>query len=103
MPKVRRFHPLMFDELLHHPMFRESSDHAGLPVLMMFSMLRDEYPWLYELGLQLYRAIESGNSKSIERMRRTKRTIEMTLHGPMSEMMGGLGACAAGNSDYHGL
>src|ERR1700741_4338536 len=29
----RRFHPMMFEELFHHPMFRESG-HSGLPVLM---------------------------------------------------------------------
>lgn len=86
-----RLHPMMFEELFHHPMFRESQDHAGLPVLMMFSMLRDDYPWLYELGLQLYRAIESGNPKAIERARRTiADTIEVTRHGPfMHEMIGG--------------
>jgi len=83
---------MMFEELFHHPMFKESPDHAGLPVLMMFSMLRDDYPWLYELGLQLYHAIRSGNVKAIERARRTiSNTIEMTGHGGpfMGEMMGG--------------
>lgn len=92
MRKRRRFHPMMFEELLHHPMFRESADHAGLPILMMFSLLRDDYPWLYELGIQLYRAIESGNPKGIERARRTiVNTIEMTHRGPFVEMMGGPG------------
>jgi hypothetical protein len=91
MRRRRRFHPMMFEELLHHPMFNESPDNAGLPILMMFSTLRDDYPWLYELGLQLYRAIDSGNPKSIERARNTiVNTIEMTNHGPlMHEMMGG--------------
>lgn len=91
MRKNRRFHPMMFEDLLHHPMFRESPDDAGLPVLMMFSMLRDDYPWLYELGLQLYRAMENGNPKAIERARKAVvNTIEMTVHGPfMGEMMGG--------------
>jgi hypothetical protein len=90
MRRRRRFHPRMFEELFHNPMFRESG-HSGLPVLMMFSMLRDDFPWLYELGLQLYRAIEAGNPKSIERARRTiVNTIEMTREGPfMHEMMGG--------------
>lgn len=86
--KGRRFHPMLFEELFHHPIFRESD--PGLPVLMMFSVLRDDYPWLYQTGLQLYSAIESGNSRAIDRARRTiDATIEMTLHGPMSEMMGG--------------
>lgn len=90
MRRRRRLHPMMFEELFHHPMFRES-EQTGLPVLMMFSMLRDDYPWLYELGLQLYRAIESANPKAIERARSTiVHTIEMTREGPfMHEMMGG--------------
>src|ERR1044072_2148262 len=88
MRKARRFHPMMFEELFRHPRFRESPDLPGLPVLMMFSMLRDDYPWLYEIGFQLYRAIESGNSRAIERARRTiDATIEMTINGPMGEMM----------------
>lgn len=92
MRKRRRFHPMMFEELIRNPIFRESADHAGLPVLMMFSMLRDDFPWLYELGLQLYHAIESGNSKAIERARgKIMNTIEMTRHGGafMGEIMGG--------------
>ncbi len=46
---------------------------------MMFSMLRDDYPWLYEGGIKLYRAMEGGNSKEIERARKTIiKMIEMT-------------------------
>ncbi len=72
-------------------MFRESPDQAGLPILMMFSMLRDDYPWLYELGVQLYRAVQDGNAKAIDRARRAiVDTVEMTHRGPfMHEMMGG--------------
>jgi hypothetical protein len=95
-PRVRRmrrdgrFHPMMLEELTHHPMFRGLPDLTGVPVLIMFSMLRDDYPWLYELGLQLYRAIESGNAKAIQRERKIiASTIEMVLHGGFAEMVGG--------------
>jgi hypothetical protein len=90
MRKRRRFHPMMFEELAHHPMFMESPGQSGLPVLMMFSMLRDDYPWLYELGVQLYRAIEAGNSKAIERAcKNVLNTIEIAHSGFMHEIMGG--------------
>lgn len=91
MRKRRRFHPMMFEEMFHHPMFRESPEHAGLPILMMFSMMRDDFPWLYELGVQLYRAMQDGNAKAIERARSAiVNTVEMTGRGPfMHEMMGG--------------
>jgi hypothetical protein len=59
MKRRRRFHPMMFEEIMHHPMFK-NSDNDGLPILLVFSMLRDDFPWLYELGAQLYRAIEAG-------------------------------------------
>jgi hypothetical protein len=87
----RRFHPMMLEELFHHPMWRESPESNGVPILIVFSMLRDDFPWLYELGTQLYRAIESGDPRTIDRARKTLlNTIEMTTHGPfMHDMMGG--------------
>ncbi len=89
--KRRRLHPMMFEELLHNPMWRESGDTGGLPILMMFSLLRDDFPWLYELGVQLYRAIEEGDPRAIERAHKTLiNTLEITGRGPfMHEMMGG--------------
>lgn len=88
MRKRRRFHPMMFEELIHHPAFRESPEQAGLPILMMFSMLKDDFPWLYELGVQLYRAIQGGNTKEIERARRAiTDTVEMSVRGPFMESM----------------
>jgi hypothetical protein len=87
----RRFHPMMLEELFHNPMWRESPGANGVPILIIFSMFRDDFPWLYELGAQLYRAIENGDPRAIDRARKTLlNTIEMTEHGPfMHEMMGG--------------
>lgn len=86
--KRRRFHPMMFEEMLHHPFFDDSSEHAALPILMMFSVLKDDYPWLYELGVQLYRALQDGNGKDIERARRAiSDAIEITHRGPFMHFM----------------
>jgi hypothetical protein len=91
MKRRRRFHPMMFEDLLHHPMFREAPGAGGLPILMMFSMLRDDFPWLYEIAAHLYRTIEDGDQRAIEQARKTLiNMLEMTTHGPfMHEMMGG--------------
>lgn len=91
MRRRRRFHPMMLEEIFHHPMWKESPDAAGLSILVAFSMLRDDFPWLYELGADLYHAIESGDQRAIERARKTLlNTAEMASHGPfMFEMMGG--------------
>jgi hypothetical protein len=40
----RRFDPMILEEMLHHPMFRESGGRSGLPILLMFSTVRDDYP-----------------------------------------------------------
>ena len=91
MRRHRRFHPMMIEEFLRLPMMmREPPEIAGVPILIVFSVLRDDFPWLYELGVQLYRAIEDGNPRAIERAQRTiMATIEMTGHGAFREMMGG--------------
>lgn len=90
MRRRRRFHPMLLEELLHHPRWRESPDAGGVTILIIFSMLRDDFPWLYELGVQLYHAIEIGDARAIDRARKTLlTTLEMTGHGPFMHMMVG--------------
>jgi len=54
--KRRRFHPMMFEDMMH------MSEEPGDPVaiLMAASLMRDDAPWLYELALEVYRAVKSG-------------------------------------------
>jgi hypothetical protein len=53
-------------------------------------MLRDDAPWLYELGLEAYRAAKSGRREQARAaMKRFQRAAEFTLHGPFGvEEMG---------------
>src|ERR1043166_4535617 len=60
--RPRRFHPRMFDEMLHMSEMRGDP----LAVLMMASMVRDDLPWLYELAMETYRAIKSGRIDDIK-------------------------------------
>jgi len=88
--RLRHFHPAMLDELMHHPAVREARD-PGLPLLIFLSFFRDDFPWLYELGLDLYRALQVGHPRDIERARRAVRVAaEMVSHGPIFfDMLGG--------------
>ena len=88
--RFRHFHPMMLEELMHHPAIR-AARNPGLPLLIFLSYFRDDFPWLYELGLDLYRALQSGQSKAIDRARHTIRVAaEMVSRGPLSfEMIGG--------------
>jgi hypothetical protein len=81
----RRFHPLIMEEIMH--MGVDSDDPIGL--LVAASMVRDEMPWFYEVALEAYRAIKSGDSDSVEReIGRLRRLPDMLMRGPFMEEMG---------------
>jgi len=83
--RPRHFHPMMFEELMH--MCGEPGD--PLAILMAASLVRDDMPWLYELAMELYRAVKTGNIDSIEReLKRLRRFSEMTMRGPFLEELG---------------
>lgn len=83
--RMRRFHPMMFEELMH--MSGEPGDPVG--ILMAASLVRDELPWLYELAMEVYRAVKEGNAEAIEReIKRLRRFSEMTMRGPLMEDFG---------------
>ncbi|MBB6112522.1 TIR domain-containing protein [Mucilaginibacter lappiensis] len=82
----RRVHPMMVEEMLH--MGKESKDPL-LGFLMMVSLFREDFPWLYEVGLDTYRTLKSFKT-SIQ----TKRAIstfesalEMAGHPLMREFL----------------
>jgi hypothetical protein len=83
--RMRRFHPMMFEELMH--MSGEPGDPVA--ILMVASLVRDDMPWLYELGMEVYRAVKAGNIEAIEReMQRLRRFSEMMMRGPFMEEFG---------------
>ena len=83
--RMRHFHPMMFEEIAH--MIGDSGDPVG--ILMAASVIRDEAPWLYELTMEVYRSVKSGNPAKIEReLHRLERVSEFTAHGPFREELG---------------
>jgi len=83
--RMRHFHPMMMEELMH--ITGDPADPVG--ILVAASFMRDEAPWLYELAMEVYRAIRSGDPDSIENeVTRLRRFSEITMHGPFMEMAG---------------
>ena len=75
--RLRRFHPGMIEEAMH--VSSKVGDPIGL--LMILSLFRDDLPWLYELGLEAYRAIMRGNSSGIEKaIMRMHMAIDVAMH-----------------------
>lgn len=88
LKRGRRLHPMMFEELLFHPAFREGRGEPAAAWLLFISVMRDDFPWLYELGIELYHALRSGNAKDLSEARQNLLTIlEVTTHGPLFHEM----------------
>lgn len=83
--RLRRLHPMMFEELMH--MSGEPGDPVA--ILMAASVVRDDMPWLYELAMEVYRAVKAEDSEAIEReMKRLRRFSEVMTRGPFLEEFG---------------
>jgi len=67
--KLRHFHPGMIEDMLHHPLFRETRQGEALACLFLISMIRDDFPWLHEVGLELYRTMRLGNMDAVQEAR----------------------------------
>jgi TIR domain len=77
--KVRRFHPAMFADIMH------VSGYPGDPIglLMAASVLREDVPWLYELAMEVYRTVKSGDAEAIKlELNRLERFSEVMLREP---------------------
>ncbi len=51
-------------------------------------MFRDEIPWLYDIGMETYRAMKSGNAKQADAaLREFQKLVDLTMRGPMIEFL----------------
>lgn len=84
--KFRKFHPMMIEDIMHMSSM-ESNDPFGLIIIASF--FKDELPWLYEMIMELYRSVQSGDSKTIsDSIQRLRRTMKMIMKGPFLEEFG---------------
>jgi hypothetical protein len=88
LKRGRRLHPVMFEEFLFHPALRESRHGPAAAWLLFISALRDDFPWFYELGMDLYRALRRGDARQISEARHNlKAILEITTRGPFFHEM----------------
>jgi hypothetical protein len=83
----RKFHPMMFEELMFPVLEKEDSN---LSFLMMISFIKDDFPWIYEIGLETFRGLRLAKTKN-EKLTLTKsfeRALEMTSHPLIREFYG---------------
>jgi hypothetical protein len=62
---LREMHPAMIHELTH--MIGRGDPEPGLVALIVASLFRDDLPWLYEMGVEVYRQSVGGDRQAIRR------------------------------------
>ena len=82
----RRFHPMMFEEMVH--MGGEPAD--PIVILLAASMVREDMPWCYEIALEAYHAIKAGDTEAgAKEVRRLIHFTDFFMHGPFMKEFGG--------------
>lgn len=76
---------MMFEDLMH----MSPEGDAPVAILIAASLVRDDLPWLYELAMEVYRAVMSGSAERVEReVKRLRNFSEFMMHGPIMEELG---------------
>lgn len=84
--RIRRIHPMMIEEMGH---MLGSKTGEPIEILLIASLFRDDAPWLYELGMELYQTAKSGTKKAtLESLKVFQSVAELTMHGPFGEELG---------------
>ena len=72
--RKRRFHPMMIEEFMHLG-FERGNDNIGF--LFYVSIFKDDFPWIYEIGMETYRGLQSTKS-NVEKKKLINQFIEVT-------------------------
>ena len=88
IPRLRRrkFNPMLIEEMMFHS---KIGRRDPLRFLLVASYLRDAFPWIYDLGVDAYRAsLEENPSRERAAVRRFANSISLLRRGPFLEEAG---------------
>lgn len=82
-----RYHPMMIQELMHRV---SDGPEDAMNILLMASFFREDFPWIYELGLEVYRAVQDKKAPEARvAYGRFTKALDMLRRGPfLLEEMG---------------
>lgn len=86
-PEMRRrhlrLHPKYIDELLH---FSHKEENNLFGFLILISIFKNDFPWLYEIGMETYKTFKESSSEiEVENATRSfERIVEITMRSPLS-------------------
>ena len=79
---------MMFEEIMHMGMIEHNDPYLGF--LMIISFIKEDFPWIYEVGLETYRGLKSAKSKVEKRklIESFEKSFEIIGHPMMREFYG---------------
>ena len=85
--KRRHMHPIMLEEIFHVNRMK----NPNLGFLMLISFLKDDFPWIYEVGLETYRNLKTVKSAKDKRelIKNFEEVLDTIKHPLFREMYGG--------------
>jgi len=83
----RKMHPMMFEDIMFMENNPEGSNYG---FLMLLSFFKDDFPWIYEIGLETYRELKTAKTKTEKKriVESFEKTFEMIGHPMMREIYG---------------
>ena len=54
-------------------------------ILVIASVFRESLPWIYELGVNAYQALQNNSSKTEKTLKEFAKAIDFTIHNPHTE------------------
>lgn len=87
--RFKHFHPGMFEDMSE--MASEEGGDDAIVLLMVGGLVRDDFPWLYEILVEAYREVREGDAKAGQKaIERVRRVTKVMGRGPfMEDMLGG--------------
>jgi len=81
--KVKRLDPIMIDEMIH---MVESKDSDPIGILIIASLVREDFPWLHEIAKEAYRASKTEDrSDFVDLLGKFRKAVDFTMRGPFSD------------------
>jgi hypothetical protein len=80
---LRRFHPKMLEEMLFRSSASPERSTRPAVLLVLLAFVKDDAPWVYELGMEIYRAMLADDRSTVTTAHRQLRiTMDVMMHGP---------------------
>lgn len=86
LKRMARRTPEFLEELMYPGRLFPMEGGLSSGWLILISLLRDDFPWLYETGMEVYRTARAG--KDLKKpSREFMETLELTMHSPLGDML----------------